>query len=359
MEDKESINEMLIGMVGPFYDFANDLNNGNIPEFSTTFDGYKDDVSVLEFCHSIFELYKNHVKGIGNSTLKNVNYLIHCLFEKKTGLDINFNLFDDVCLVCDTIEEALKNLHNGLPSKAMDNMKDGFLKNNSHLLNIFPQIYLTRVRGLFRVHPNIQTTEKGKLFHIPFDLKRLCKSYRYSILGYPSLYLAESLETSIKECRIEDGATYSCSAFKSKGESLAFLDLASIKREPMIWEQYSLVVTYPLIIACGLKVKEKNASAEFKEEYMFPQALLEFIRLYTNFDGISYTSTRYESPDLTDWKQRNYVIPVPKSDKTKGYSDELTNRLIMTVPISFSDISDLKNKEKQILDSKFEDIDLD
>ena len=100
----------------------------------------------------------------------------------------------------------------------------------------------------------------------------------------------------------------------------------------MFWEQYSLVLFYPLIVACALKVKDSNSP--FKPEYVIPQLLTQVVRLHgTGFDGVSYTSTKYDMPDYRNPRQRNFVMFVPFANRREGYSPELAKKLESTLPL--------------------------
>ena len=89
---------------------------------------------------------------------------------------------------------------------------------------------------------------------------------------------------------------------------------------------------YPLIFACGLKVKEETRP--FKPEYVIPQILFQIISEQSDLMGVSYTSTRMEHVDFRDSRQRNFVLIVPKADQSQGQSEVLAESLTCTMPIS-------------------------
>ena len=100
---------------------------------------------------------------------------------------------------------------------------------------------------------------------------------------------------------------------------------------------------YPLIFACGLKVKEENKP--FKPEYVIPQLLFQVVSECSDLMGVSYTSTRMENPDYRNGKQRNYVLKVPNADIAKGQSIELAGKFKCTMPVSPHDNEDALSVE--------------
>ena len=243
---------------------------------------------------------------------------------------VNFNLIDDSKTLGNAIIRALTAYFEGLPSKAFDILQNAFLQNNKHLLNLLPQIHSTSMCG-FRVRMGNNHTKIADIFHTPFQLRHKCASYRFSILGYPSLYLAESLPTALNEVRAEKDTPYCVTHYKYRDEIL-LVDLALVPHKMTLWERYSLLSFYPLIIACGLKVK--NDTSPFRPEYVIPQLFFQIVKInMPEFAGVSYISTRSKTPDFTDMRQRNYVLFVPESTQSYGYSAQLAKKLIASAPM--------------------------
>lgn len=201
---------------------------------------------------------------------------------------------------------------------------------------------------MFRVRSGEHNNIKD-LFHVPFEKREQCNSYRFSIAGVPALYCGASLNTSILETGISKDSEFSATkfCFNDVQNDIAFVDLALLfGRDLTFWEEYSLVVFYPLIVACGLKVRK--AEAFFKPEYIIPQLFYQIIRNYgQGFCGISYTSTRYSTPDFTDYRQRNFVMFVRNADKEKGYDTDLASRMEATQPQKFIYSSNEAIKEQE------------
>lgn len=327
--EKEALNRKMIAMVQDFNDFANALADGAIREFAPPFTGYySTKVDVLDFCSDFFDRYIKAVRGL--RTLPEVDVAMRTLVEKTRGEKKNFDILKETESVCKMITDSIERQLTGLPSEAFEMLEKGFTAYNCHLMELLPQLQI-KANYMYRVRKGWDFVERKELFHTPYELRTLCGSYRFSILGYPSLYLAGSLETALKETNVTDVSEFSCSCFHSV-EELHFIDLSLPNRNLVFWEQYSLVLFYPLIVACALKVK--NPERPFKPEYVIPQLLTQVVRLHgSGFDGISYTSTKYDVPDYRDYRQRNFVMFVPFANRREGYSPELSKKLESTLPL--------------------------
>lgn len=327
--EKEALNLQMIAMVQDFNDFANALADGAIREFAPPFSGYySTKVDVLDFCSDFFDRYLKVVREL--RTLPVVNVTMRALVEKTRGERIDFDILKETESVCRMITDSMERQLTGLPSEAYETLEKEFTAKNCHLMELLPQLQI-KSNYMYRVRKGRDFVERKELFHTPYELRTLCGSYRFSILGYPSLYLAGSLETALKETNVKDVSEFSCSCFHSVKE-LRFIDLSLPNRNLVFWEQYSLVLFYPLIVACALKVKDSERP--FKPEYVIPQLLTQVVRLHgTGFDGVSYTSTKYDAPDYRNPRQRNYVMFVPFANRRNGYSQELAGKLESTLPV--------------------------
>lgn len=259
---------------------------------------------------------------------------------------VKFDIIHETIDLCNAILEATTQYFKGFPNVAYEKLEYIFIENSCHLLQLLPQLTCKNIQ-LYRARKGKDLQERKELFHTPFELRTKCASYRFSTLGYPSLYLASSLETALLEVGAKNPLEYFCSCFKTNND-ICVVDLALPNRDLTFWEQYSLLVFYPLIVACNLKVK--NTDDPFKPEYVIPQLLTQIIRLHSSdIIGISYTSTKHKQVDYTDFRQRNFVIYVPYADSSKEYSKDLSKLLYSTKPIQCNisaneTIKDLENK---------------
>ena len=326
---KEDLNALMEKMGHDFDEFANQLANRAIPEFVPPFNDYATySGDLLSYYQEFFKKYKSALSHLPNNTLVFVNLSMHTIIKRHAGIDVECNILQECTSLIQAIQESVDKYFLGRPADAYQIMEKCMLANNKHLLKLLPQIIFERYH-LYRVRRGCHHN-KTDLFHTPFDKRHLCGSYRFSIVGYPSLYLAGSLETALKEARIED-QNYSMSRFEVD-KDLRFADLTLPSKKLEFWERYSLVLFYPLIFACGLKVKYE--SAPFKPEYIIPQILFQVIRSNSDFAGVSYTSTRYDHPSFQSWNQRNIVMKVLDANMEKGYSERTKDLFVSTQPIS-------------------------
>lgn len=328
----EDLDALMRIMGEPFDSFANALAKGSIKELAPPFGDYQSfQGGLLEYYEEFFLRYRQYLDDIDDNTWTFVNLAMSAFIEHHRRLKVAFNLVNEYDRVTDGIIRSLRAYLNGLPNVAYNSLEEVFVEKNRHLLNTLPQIQYQG--ALYRVRGERNLTKQQELFHTPFEQRNCCGSYRYSVLGYPSLYLAGSLATSLAECRI-DNNDYSAACFTSV-EPLCCADLSLPYYDLSFWERYSLVLFYPLIFACGLKVKDEKKP--FKPEYVIPQILFQLISEKSNLMGVSYTSTRMEHVDFRNHKQRNFVLIVPSADQSHGQSKELAEKLTCTIPISPED----------------------
>lgn len=191
------------------------------------------------------------------------------------------------------------------------------------------------------------------LFHIKFEDRIHVTTKRYSIPGFPALYLGESTYV----CWEEFDRTKFRSLWFSKFKNIVDLKIILIERlEDFLTEiekvskdfQLTFIlrylVTFPLSIACSIKVK--NTNANFKPEYVIPQLLLQYVSKDDNFDGIKFPSTKVNYSKLKNVPSYNFVFPI-KTNNEKGYCDFLTSAFELTEPTSLEIEEVIDNPHKQ------------
>jgi hypothetical protein len=181
---------------------------------------------------------------------------------------------------------------------------------------------------------------RSDLFHVPYQLRHLVFTNRYSIPGLPALYLGDSTYTCWEE--------YNKPALKSLAYSrfnnAKTLNVIKILRPADIveefadrWQNLGLGRTwhylrlFPLYLACCVSVKHPNAP--FKPEYIIPQMLLQYVSQGDEFDGIMYPSTKVDYMRLQNLKSYNYIFPVKTNSRT-GYCPILKSAFRLTEPTS-------------------------
>lgn len=345
--NKEIIESIIETELKDYIDFATILAKGKHKTLSPPFTGYSDsDIDILDFYHQFFTEYINCLKRIDRNIIDKVNITMQMFINRFNNQTVKFDIIHETIDLCNAILEATTQYFKGFPNVAYEKLEYIFIENSCHLLQLLPQLTCKNIQ-LYRARKGKDLQERKELFHTPFELRTKCASYRFSTLGYPSLYLASSLETALLEVGAKNPLEYFCSCFKTNND-ICVVDLALPNRDLTFWEQYSLLVFYPLIVACNLKVK--NTDEPFKPEYVIPQLLTQIIRLHSSgIIGISYTSTKHKQVDYTDFRQRNFVIYVPYADSSKEYSKDLSKLLYSTKPIQCNisaneTIKDLENK---------------
>ncbi|MBO4664920.1 MAG: hypothetical protein J5663_10990 [Bacteroidaceae bacterium] len=161
--------------------------------------------------------------------------------------------------------------------------------------------------------------------HVPYDKRYLVNKGRFNQLGFPCLYLSNSLECAQKEVgRKKSNKIRWYGKFVPKRD-LLFMDF-SIRMGGKIdsmsdYDKFSYLVTYPLRLLCLTKTKRESVA--FTEEYIFSQLFLHILFInhkngkIPNYHGIRFTS-------LKDSRYLNFVVPAKynsKQPKTSGVSE--------------------------------------
>lgn len=266
------------------------------------------------------------------------------------------------------ILEVVTTYLEGYPSLAYEIFDSNILKfGMDKELSGLQQIQIPRNHSFFRlqVQRGVVTPSKaGKsgwlnykkpldLFHPPFQKRRSVSTSRFSISGYPSLYLSENLQTSYSECFL--GASYGAFhaiSFKNN-RPLYFVDLSEDKLKDNalnfsgitsgLIQDASFVIDhlgiYQLIIACHTKIDYIEAYQGerlfFKAEYIIPQLMLQWLKLHGfAIDGIRYKSCTSEGRFPTLNCHYNYILPV-KNSLEKGFCPTLASLFTSTKVYSY------------------------
>lgn len=174
----------------------------------------------------------------------------------------------------------------------------------------------------FRIRENntYSLYEREEMFHIPFDKRELTSNQRFSMSGYPCLYLNQSIygcweelhRPNIDQCNIV--RIKNVKSIKVISLSMPKLDLRTISQNDI----YNIVLS----LVCSLKVDKPYAP--FKPEYIIPQNVLNCLikrnsrRRAIIYHGIKYTSTIYGSKQcIFNDKSlfENYVFPIQENKK--------------------------------------------
>lgn len=212
---------------------------------------------------------------------------------------------------------------------------------------------------MIRIRPGNGPFDKRSLFHIPYDLRHLASSQRFSIPGDPCLYLSlypgsRKLENNMLELSwMESGMpkVFYVSLFQAK-EALKLLHLA--KKGSKYLQEYDeaktddrrtnrqtaikqYLLTFPLRCACSISVEGKYKGERAKnaihyyEEYMIPQLLVEWIQQSDYFDGLTYQSAAPVREAEKNYAY-NVVLPTKCIDPADGYDMKLKRAFRLSEP---------------------------
>ena len=109
-----------------------------------------------------------------------------------------------------------------------------------------------------------------------------------------------------------------------------------------IWK---FIMTYPFIVACSVKVCQTKDKF-FKEEYIIPQMLTEYViennyhaltsGIAEQITAIKYTSTHYNRDFYSDIaKFTNLAVPIIDTETTNKYCPKLKEMFLLSDPTCF------------------------
>lgn len=325
-------------------------------------------------------------------TLKNVyerynNILLNISFNNKSIRGVAPHIRQ----ICDTILSALREYLNGKPSEAFRIFNQLFVE--KLMVNQFsiydktfdPSILESKNKAnssrLFRVRKvsDNKTYERKDVFHTPFNLRNKVATTRYSIAGYPSLYLSSSLELCLEELDYEiNPGRYICSRFEmSQNKSPRIIELgikptdffqnynyAPTKRQRLFRDVLfhnvdndilkNYYIWFPLIIACSfIRI---NRSDPFGVEYIIPQLLMQSVRSFNSsnsFLGVRFFSCSSEYSSELGF---NYVFPTNFINKEEKFCSVLSDAFLLTEPVFLNEYEDVEYCEEALLRAQTEKI---
>lgn len=261
-------------------------------------------------------------------------------FVLDTGEAVVFNQFmSNSRILIDGIIDTIDLYYDGRPHLAYEKLKTTIA--NSGVSPYLDHAEINSAKDLYRARSikNNYAIPKKDLFHIPFHLRSLISSQRFSIPGFPSLYLGNSAYVIWEELKRPDIDSMQVSKFNIHG-SLKILLLINTANQRNKYIQNKIptgrpllnfLFTWPLNAACCTKAK--NNLSSFVPEYIVPQLLTQFIRDGVDFKGISYSSTHIDINPNSENYYMNYVFPVSDNNVT-GHCESLSDRFVFTDPIS-------------------------
>src|SRR5262249_24504175 len=148
--------------------------------------------------------------------------------------------------------------------------------------------------------------------HIPFHLRHIVGSQRYSVPGLPCLYVGGSTLVCWRELGGTGDPTPAdvyISRFKACDK--AHLNVVNLGHRPALMAAYianiqhlfttptadcayvtAYATCWPLMAVCSIRRRQEGP---FAPEYMIPKLVLQWITSTKQFDGIRYFSTRIDT----------------------------------------------------------------
>lgn len=210
--------------------------------------------------------------------------------------------------------------------------------------------------ALYRVRASEAKGRKG-IFHIPFNMRHLVSTMRYSIAGVPCLYFGNTIYACWLEMGKPDLNSLNISKFRNAipikilNFAITFKTLDGIPTfNESGYRPYSkekivhFLKIYPLILACSFKKKEENAS--FHMEYIIPNMLLQWVSSQkTHVDGIKYFSTKMKHHSYDSIGINIVFPPKENKDSMEGFCPKLERTFKFTAPISWHMINTFPLKD--------------
>lgn len=182
---------------------------------------------------------------------------------------------------------------------------------------------------------NVTKLGDDDMFHVPLEKRYLVSTQRYSYPGLPCLYLGSSYEVCCAELNNWDNDLNIAVIEKNRLKEIAVLDLLFFEKyqfDKLSNLDFERFIRFWPLVACCSMTYEYTEKMKFRQDYIIPQLLLEYIidknadncingteeRIY----GIRYGSVKNDllcnEINLKRVSSANYVFPV-LSNQSHGY----------------------------------------
>lgn len=311
--------------------------------------------------------------------------------EKNYPNHIYVNI-KDIKRVCGLLIRAVNHYLNGFPSKAYSSFERAMLILMDKPLKIYQKSVMEQFENsgapykndddlkLFRVVSvdDNKPYSRARVFHTPYNLRSKVSTSRYSIAGYPSLYLGTTLALCCEEIHINPHQNFAlASVFKLEktleytNTNIRVIELA-VKPQDFLNIEYgnesygrrisksllenrsirsAYLLWYPLIASCSYIRVNKNDP--FAAEYIIPQLLMQWVRNeigsnksdeYDQLVGIRYFSCASKKASNMGF---NYVFPTSGQQKSADlpYCSVLAKAFRLTNPVYIHEYDNLHTCE--------------
>lgn len=336
-----------------------------------------------EYCFQVC-LHQNQYCSLNAYWQLNSQQLVY-----KTGCNDSTCLSNLIKTVCNQILKIINAYLNGFTSKAYNLFRELMKKVIQNPIKIYPKNGWTNAfethdpLSLFRaVKVNENTNQpRSRVFHTPYNLRTKVGTNRYSIAGFPSLYLGTSVTLCLEELNCNYLQNYTlCSKFEivrdlwKNQTEIDVIELGIkpqdffenrddndfIKRKRKIDKNLlnspdirnSYLLWFPIIAASSFIRAYKQDP--FAPEYIIPQLLMQWIRKQNDTEenklyGIRYFSCSSKKASDLGF---NYVFPTSgkRHERNKNFCEILANSFMLSQPVylhEFDEIEDCETYLKQ------------
>lgn len=293
------------------------------------------------------------------------NKVVTKLKNIRDDIQNNFNSINKVFKFYEDIDIAKAQIE-------FENFMDS-IKNDLFLTTIDDwneiECNLTKIRqtttsNFFRIRPVEYPSDEIKnnpyeLFHIPITKRQYSNNERFSLAGFPCLYLSTMLPLAWQECHCPKIYYYSKFRYRAQvNESFVKRNFDTEPKFLSLYAPYEIneygnfnkyhnfelwlatitkyLKIYPLVLACSFI--NINGKTPYKQEYIIPQMLMQW--LYHHIDeiqGITYFSCTNMTSVTDKWCAYNLVMPAsPPYDKDGKYSKKLLETFYISRPMLHS-----------------------
>lgn len=296
---------------------------------------------------------------------------IRTLFSKYKDDIINIEnindvdtLIKDITYYCNTIEKAIQKYIDGYSFEAHKMIFDLLESLKSFIMtDIFTNTLKPNMNGLYK----IRNCNEGKYtfscndnFVIPYSEYNMISTHRFSIPGFPCLYLGTSSYLCSLEVPKQDNTEQIVSRYELWDDILnntLYLnylpkDINTIlqdKRWDGIHERLaqSYLRILPILITIYHKVQKEQGP--FRPEYLISQIITEWCR-NNDIQCICYLSTRYRYDCNAKWLGQNFAFPIQTPDISFENVNEFKAKFYVSKPV----LIEPSVIEKAFIDNKLE-----
>lgn len=344
----------------------------------------------VDFEKALADLFQEYSFQVCNYQNEDCSLAAHWQYnsrqiENKIGCKEKDCFYSLIKKVCDQILKVVKAYLSGFPSKAYA-LLNNLMKEVIHTpIKIYPKSGWTNAfedndpLSLFRIVNVVENTiqPRSRVFHTPYNLRSKVGTNRYSIAGFPSLYLGTTVKLCLEELHCDPYNQYSlCSRFeivRDLWKNETKIDVIELGIKPQDFfedrnnDEFALrdrqidkdlldsndvrkayLLWFPIIAASSFI--RANKKDPFAPEYIIPQLLMQWIRKQNDTNENKLYGIRYFSCSSIKASDMgfNYVFPTSgeRHNRSHNFCSILTNSFLLSKPVfvhEFDEIEDCEN----------------